>query len=166
MQKIRNWSALILAFVLAGACLAQEAAPSKFYKLEFVVKEVEGTKVLNARAYTVTVSTEKGEAKSSIRTGSKVPMSTGSSYTYLDVGVSIDCRSVTEAAGQLTLRIDADVSSVLHESTPTNLPPTVRQNKWTSNVVVPLRKPTVLYSSDDLTTKQQMQVELTATPII
>jgi hypothetical protein len=89
----------------------------------------------------------------------------GSSYTYLDVGVSIDCRYVTEAPGQLTLRIDADISSVLHESTPTNLPPTVRQNKWTSSVVVPLRKPTVLYSSDDLTTKQQMQLELTATPI-
>jgi hypothetical protein len=30
---------------------------------------------------------------------------------------------------------------------------------------VPIRKPTVIFSSDDTTTKHQMQVELTATPI-
>ena len=43
--------------------------------------------------------------------------------------------------------------------------PMIRQNRWTSNVVVPLKKPTVIFSSDDLTTKHQMQLELTATPI-
>jgi hypothetical protein len=32
-------------------------------------------------------------------------------------------------------------------------------------VIVPLKKPTVIFSSDDLTTKHQMQLELTATPI-
>jgi len=41
----------------------------------------------------------------------------------------------------------------------------VRQNKWGSIVLVALRKPTVIFSSDDLTSKHQVQLELTATPI-
>jgi hypothetical protein len=43
--------------------------------------------------------------------------------------------------------------------------PTIRQNRWVSTVAVPLKKPTVIFSSDDLTSKRQMQLELTATPI-
>jgi hypothetical protein len=55
----------------SGFAQSQEATktvePQKFYKLEFVVKEVEGGKVLNARTYTTT----------QIRAGSKVPYQTG-----------------------------------------------------------------------------------------
>ena len=160
-MKISTAGRLTLALI-AGTCLAQEAAPPKFYKLDFVVKEVEGTKVINARTYSGVISTEHS---CSIRTGSKVPYSTGNQYTFLDVGVSIDCRSVKETPGGLTMNVDADISSVLESTTPTNLPPTVRQNKWASYVVVPIKKPTVLFSSDDLTTRHQMQVEVTATPI-
>jgi hypothetical protein len=61
----------------------------------------------------------------------------------------------------LNLRVDTDISSVAQESNP----PVVRQNKWDSNVTVPLRKPVVVFSSDDLTSKHQMQLEITATPI-
>jgi len=171
MQKIRNWSALILVFVLAGACLAQEAAPSKFYKLEFVVKEVEGTKVQNARSYSVTVSVDKG---CSIRTGGTVPTPTAAmgslpQFSYHDVGVNVDCHHVREAANGLSLDVNADITSVLQEpTTPPTIPPppVIRHNQWSSTVIVPLKKPTVIFSSDDLTTKHQMQLELTATPII
>jgi hypothetical protein len=41
----------------------------------------------------------------------------------------------------------------------------LRQNRWRSDVLVPLRKPTVIFSSDDPTSTHKMQVELTATPI-
>jgi hypothetical protein len=50
--------------------------------------------------------------------------------------------------------------------TPVMRQPVVRQNQWQAGVIVPLKKPTVVFSSDDLTTKRQMQVELTATPIL
>lgn len=152
--------------LLAGTCFAEDAPPpTKFYKLDFVIKEVEGSKVLNARTYSAVVSTERGADSCSIRTGSKVPYFTGKENTYLDVGVGIDCRSVKEAPGGLNLRIDADVSSVVQESTTTANLPFVRQNKWASNVTVPIKKPTLIFSSDDLTSKHQMQVELTAMPI-
>ncbi len=44
--------------------------------------------------------------------------------------------------------------------------PTIRQNRWTSVTIVPLKKPTLLFSSDDPMSKRQMQLELTVTPIM
>jgi hypothetical protein len=168
MFQMRTCVALLAVAWLAGTCLAEDAAPTKFYKLEFVVKETDGAKVLNARTYSVMVSgvvvsgeREIATGSCSIRTGNRVPYSTGKENTYLDVGVNIDCRSVREAPSGLNLRVDTDISSVAQESNP----PVVRQNKWDSNVTVPLRKPVVVFSSDDLTSRHQMQLEITATPI-
>jgi len=36
--------------------------------------------------------------------------------------------------------------------------------EWSSNVIVPIGKPTVIFSSDDVTTKGQMQLELSSSP--
>ena len=171
MSKTRMWSVGLLTIaLLAGTCFAADAVPPKFYKLDFVVKEVDGGKVLNARTYSAVVATEVTSTEQhpcSIRTESRVPYSTGmNSYTSADVGVNIDCQHVTDVAGELTLRVDADIKSMAQESaTPATLPPIIRQNKWSSNIIVPLKKPTVIFSSEDLTNKRQMQLELTATPI-
>ena len=173
MFRIRTWSLCALAVtLLAMTCFGEEAAPPKFYKLDFVVKEMEGGKVLNARGYSMTVSEDKVRDHSEIRTGSKVPYSTnadGSQYTFLDVGVNFDCFHVVSTRDTMSLVLAADISSVVQEpgspSAPMH-PPVVRQNRWASGIIVPLKKPTVVFSSDDLTTKRQMQVELTATPIL
>jgi hypothetical protein len=173
MFTIKTWSICALALaLLAVPGFSADAVPAKFYKLDFVVKEVEGTKVLNARSYSMTVSEDKLNEHSMIRAGSKVPYSTnadGSQYSYLDLGVSIDCYHVTEMHDTMSLVIAADISSIVQESAPTSAvmrQPVIRQNRWNSGVIVPLKKPTVVFSSDDLTTKRQMQVELTATPIL
>jgi hypothetical protein len=171
MPKFRGWCVRFLAFALAaGMCFAQDAVPAKFYKLDFVVREVEGTKVLNTRTYSITTSTES-KAPCEIRAGSKVPYTLGPApiggqpqFSYLDVGVAIDCSAVTVEPGQLSLHVEVNISSLAAES-PTLNPPVVRDNKWGSAVFVPLKKPTVIFSSDDLTSKHQMQLELTATPI-
>ncbi len=173
MRHLRSCTMRLLTLALvAGACLAEDAAPTKFYKLDFVVKEVEGAKLLNARTYSVVVSTKSAAPFASvvIRTGSKVPVPTQSAapstYNYLDVGVNIDCHEVREMQNGLSLQVEAEISSVLQESAaPYATPPTVRQNKWSSTVIVPLKKPTMVFSSDDATSKHQMQLELTATPI-
>jgi hypothetical protein len=173
MFRIKTWSLCALAVtLLATACFGEDAVPPKFYKLDFVVREMEGGKVLNARGYSMTASDKEMNGHSETRTGSKVPYSTtadGSQYTFLDVGVNFDCYHIVERRDAVSLVLVADISSVIQEpgstSTPMR-PPMVRQNKWNSGVVVPFRKPTVVFSSDDLTTKRQMQVELTATPIL
>ncbi len=142
----------------------------KFYKLEFVVKEVEAAKTLNARSYTMTVSTANND--NFIRTGSKVPVVTGglgnsTSFQYIDVGVNIDCGNFKEVAHNLSLSVSADISSIpqAEAGATTESRPMIRQNRWRSAVIVPMKKPTVIFSSDDLTSKRQMQLELTATPI-
>jgi hypothetical protein len=155
--------------LMAGACFAQNegAKPpeqQKYFHLEFVVKEMDSGKAINARHYSTTAAT--GDVGCSIRTGSKVPTPAGGAvastqYTYIDVGVNIDCRAPKEVDGNLVLSLVAEISSVATASSP----PVIRQNKWNSTVVVPIGKPTVVFSSDDLTTKGQMQLELTATPI-
>lgn len=166
----------LLALTMAsGAGFAQnQEAPTvaetpKFYKLDFVVKEVEGGKVLNARAYSTMVSADERNSRAQIRTGSRVPYTIGSigpsaAVQYADVGVNIDTGVVNELEGRLSLSVSADVSSVPAAEV-TGPAPTVRQNRWSSTAIVPLGKPTLLFSSDDPGSTRQMQLELTATPI-
>jgi hypothetical protein len=146
----------------AGACLAEDAAPVKFYKFDFLIKETDGVKVLNSRAYSLLTSTQN---KSEIRAGSKIPyMSSTTEYQQADVGVSIDVLNIKELQDRLAFYLVVDVSS-LPAGAPDPLRPPIRQNKWSSNLIVPLKKATLLFSSDNVDSKSQMQVEVTATPI-
>ena len=43
--------------------------------------------------------------------------------------------------------------------------PVIRQNRWQATVAIPVGKPTVVFSSDDLDDTGKMQVELMATPV-
>lgn len=156
---MRKWSLAVLAVVLgAGACLADTPEPSKFYKLEFVVKEVDAGRVLNSRAYTTTTSSNSGGC--SIRTSSRVP-----GPPTVNVGIDIDCAEVREVEGGLSMTVSAEVNSIPPESPQGGGAPIFRQNKWRSTLFVPLKKAIVIFSSDDVSSKHQMQVELTATPI-
>lgn len=171
---MRNQTKMGLAFlfaaVLAGHAFAQgeSAKPAaeerKYFHLDFVVKELENGKVTNSRAYAMTMST--GDVGGSmIRTGNKVPIpgaGMNQAFTYIDVGVNIDCRLAKQVGDQLALNVAAEVSTAATESSP----PLIRQTKWGSTVIVPLRKPSTIFSSDDPTSKRQMQLELTAIPIL
>jgi hypothetical protein len=174
-KTIRNKTKLAVAcgaiILTAGICAAQsegaKPAPEqpKYFHLDFVVKELEGGKVVNARHYSTTTDTE--DRVSTIRSGNKVPVQTASSgpdsgqFTYIDVGVNIDCRAAKEIQGDLALNVSAEIST----ATTAQKQPLIRQTKWSSNVILPLGKPTVIFSSDDVASKGQMQLELTATPV-
>ena len=115
-------AALSIFVLMAGAALAQNEAskseqPPRYYRLDFVVKEVEDGKVINGRSYsTIMQSGERSTAQ--IRTGSRVPVTiTGpgaSNIQYFDIGVNIDCRPAAvepadfirlESEGRLALNI-------------------------------------------------------------
>jgi hypothetical protein len=103
-----------------------------------------------------------------LRAGSKVPMPTndsGTTFTFYDIGVNIDCRAPKEENNELSAQVTAEVSATIRETQSNNVPAVVRQNKWSSVIVVTLKKPTVIFASDDPNSKRQMQLELTATPI-
>jgi hypothetical protein len=168
-MKNTKLAVMLLTLVIgAGSCLAQTETPkqsesSKAYQLDFVLKELEDGKVVNSRNYSLMITAVSGGG--SIRSGDKVPVVTKSGaqaeFTYIDVGVNIDCAALQETQGKLTLNVKADISSAQPESTR----PIVRSTRWSSNVVLPLKKSTVLFYSDDTSSRRRLQLELTAAPI-
>src|SRR6185312_1234555 len=175
---------LLIALVLTGLTsipsLAQadaKNAPSaqpaintrKFYRVNFVVQVLENGRVMNSRSYSTVMSETKA---SSIRAGEKLPISTTSGATtqwqQIDIGVSVDCRKLQVTGNGVSLDVKAEISSIMDNHGANSPPPSLpilRQNQWESNVVLPLRQPTVIFSSDDPASKRTMQLKLTVTPI-
>jgi len=153
----------IVLLLAAMACFGQEpTAPAvKYYRFDMVVKEIDTGKVQSARNYSVIGSARPGGAVAMvIRAGERVPVGTQTNQTYIDVGVNVDCRIMSESATELGLMVSADVSSA-----DSRTPPIISQTKWNSNVIVPLKKPTVIFSSESPSKKIQTQLEVTVTPL-
>lgn len=165
---------LITAPVLARA-QDKPAEPKHFYRLLLRLQDVDANgKVINTRSYTTSIATHDSN-KESIRTGSKIPVPVGSystgqaislntQYSYHDVGVDIDAMDAKDEEGELSFYLTVDVNSLAPPSEKPLPGPVTRNNRWSSRVSVPVNKPTVVFSSDNLEDKGKMQLEVTATP--
>src|SRR6476620_4455250 len=101
VQKRAIWG-LFLAIAAAVPALAQPEA--KFYKLDYVVKELEAGKVVNSRSYSTMaqVSVPGGERNSaSIRAGGRVPVASTNGTQFFETGVNIDSSSLREQQGDI-----------------------------------------------------------------
>jgi hypothetical protein len=167
MLKTKQWFLPLIGLALSGAALAQTIDSPKFYRLDFVVKEVEAGKPVNSRTFSTMLAVQvpgQNPPQATIRAGGRVPVNVGSSnMQFYDLGVSLDIKELRETATEVSLYVTADISTILQDS-PGNSPMT-RQNKWQGSVIVPAKKPTVVFSSDDMSSKRQLQLEVTATPI-
>jgi hypothetical protein len=172
-MKIIKLVLLMAALAAASFSQSDEAkkpAPTppekKFYRLDLAVKELDGGKTVNSREYFMIVST--GHENNQLRTGTKLPYGSEDKRSYMDVGLSFDCREVSpSSSGELSMILAADISSVADgdlKSATASLP-VLRTNRWSSGVLVPLGRSTVVFSSDDLASKRRMQLEVTATPL-
>ncbi len=144
-----------------------ESASKRFYHLSFVVQELDNDRVINSRSYSM-VMRDLDDRSSSIRAGEKVPVATGGGYQQMDVGVNIDCGNLEVTGDRVALHVKAEISSMTedHEiKTPPGSPPIVRNNQWESKVILPLKQPSVLFSSDDPASKRKMQLQLTVMPV-
>jgi hypothetical protein len=172
-------AALFASLALAPSTIAQDQAqpvvapakpvePEHFYKLVFVVEQLNSEgKPVNSRSYTTTISTAP-RASDRIRTGSKVPVATGTSeaptqWQYLDVGVSFDVNDVREVGKQLALRVNADVSAIAPSPDSKLSQPVIRNNQWAALVLIPIGKATPIFTSDDVDGKGALQVVATVT---
>jgi len=159
--------------------MAHEAAPAEhFYHLAFVAEDVNAEgKVMNSRGFSTTVSTNE-HGTMSIRSGSKVPIATGTTsngkelsalvntqFQYIDVGADFDIRDVHEVSSQLAFDLTAALSSVAEATDPNLHEPVIRQNKWQAEVLIPIGKQTVVFSSDSVDSKGSTRVLVTATAI-
>ena len=193
MRKITTlFCLLLLAFCFGNTALAQDAAkaqdtakaselarrvpdapepPIHYFHLDFLVQELGSDgKPVNSRSYSSTASTGRPERDISIRTGSRIPVPTGepssSNYQYMDVGISIDVRNAQEVSGKLAVTLAADISSLAQEPNQNGVrAPVIRNNRWQSPVLLPINKPTVVFTSDALDTKGSMRLTVTATPL-
>jgi hypothetical protein len=154
----------------AKSAEAQASAPkpeAHYYRLEFVLKELDGDgRVINSRNYQTSVSTDG--RTSYVRAGTKIPIRVNDkdNIQYLDIGVNIDCEMARETAQGLALQIKSEISSLANPPAGNEAStPMVRQNVWQSMTQLPIGKPTVIFSSDNLENKGRMQVEVTAVPI-
>lgn len=193
MHKITIVSALLLATAGFGhMTLAQDqpnnqstsahesTPPEHFYHLDFVVEDLNAEgKVVNSRSYSTAISTSTHRSMS-IRSGSKIPIATGSyggdgkegspalvntQYQYVDVGADFDIHDVHEVSSQLAFDVTAALSSVAEATNPNLHQPVIRQNKWEALVLIPIGKQTVVFSSDSVDSKGSMRVLVTATAI-
>jgi hypothetical protein len=170
---------LVLLLLLTGVAAATTNAqspssppiPLKYYKADFVVKEVDATgHVTNSRSYSTILATNNQPATNQIRSGNRIPFRTGlnekgdTEIQYVDIGVNIDCRNIQEIDQKLAMLVKAEVSSIPGGTNSTSeLGPIIRQFQWNSDVLILPGTPTTIFSSDDVNNKTRMQLEVTAT---
>ncbi len=168
---------LTLAGLISPSALAQSNPDpavtntvKRFYQLDFLAQELESGRVINSRSYSMILNSDT--KRSSIRAGEKVPFASSSGtttqYQQIDVGVNIDCRELQELGDRVALMVHAEISSVIENRGETSSPqslPIIRNNSWESTVLVPLKQPTVIFSSDDPASKRTMQLKLTVVPV-
>ena len=150
--------------------------PAHYYRLDFVVQEIGADgKPVNSRSYSTDVNTRPHGDTSMIKTGSRIPIMVGGpatsggekhfdiNYQYIDVGVNLSAGDVHEVGHLLAIFLKAEVSSLGTASANATSDPVIRQNTRVGPVVIPVGKPTVVFSSDALESKGGMQVSVTAT---
>ena len=139
--------------------------PLSVYRLEFTVREVEGGKQLNSRAYTMSV--QDGDT-GSIRVGNRVPYSVGKDqFQYYEVGINIDCRLRERENYVLLDNASIEISSIVKDDSTAagTLNPVIRQARARVDAAVTPGKPTMVTTLDDVSSNHRYEVEVTATKV-
>jgi hypothetical protein len=153
----------------------EPAATNNFFKLAFVLYEVEDGKRTNQRDYMMIGRTDN--LPSSIRVSTKVPITTAETkgdkqYTYTDVGLRINCSMKEQADHRLQFHCDIEISSFIRPEQIANATgnaglavPFLRATRTESWALLTLGKPTPFTTIDDINSAKRLQVEVTATKI-
>jgi hypothetical protein len=133
------------------------------YHLDFALNELEDGKVLNSRQYSMNMTNNDANE---IKIGTRVPVQAKESeYEYLDIGTHISAR-IGETRGQAELFVHCEVSNfATPDHDPHDMRPVVRQMKIGGSTLLPVSKPIVIGSADDLNSKRQFQLVVTVTKI-
>ncbi len=160
MKAIASFAALLTLSLLPVAARAQSsqepaapATPQHFYHLHFAVEELDACRQGDQHPrYEETIATTEADWDQQIKTGSRVPIATGSygdsgvknslvntQFQYIDLGVDLDVRNATEHGDKLSFRLKAEVSSIAHQTEVAGVgEPIIRQNSWDSTLTFPL----------------------------
>jgi hypothetical protein len=172
---VRRWgmiTAFILTLAMALPMMAQEqdkssAAPKasenngSFYQLKLTVREMDGTKTVNSRSYEFS---QRSSDWGSLRVGSRVPIldKNGNVFQYQDIGLNVDSR-IEDRDNQVGFDWRLELTSLASEQADTH--PVVRNVKSNGQTLLPMGKPTIMSTVDDLNSTHKFVFEVTATKI-
>jgi hypothetical protein len=165
MKKLLFIAPLLL---FAAAAIAQESAPKPptpprhFYKLTYVLKEFDDAKVVNQRDFVLACST--GDRYTSrMRAGSRIPVGVPDKFSYVDLGINLDSHLEDELDG-LAVEVTAEISSPTTEQSASSVSPAIHMVRTNAIAIVPLNKPTLLFTVDDPASRHRFELDVTAVP--
>lgn len=168
---------LMLVLALVPALPAQQPSSPEAkstetsYKLSFKIYELDDGKRINERTYVfpaITSQPNRRERTSSIKVGVRTPVTVKEPHEiqYLDVGMSLDC-SLEDMEGKLIANINVELSNFALpdqvEDPRRGGDPVLRQMKQGFRLQLPVGKPVLVTSLDDINSKKRTQIEVTAT---
>jgi hypothetical protein len=157
--------------VLAG----RDGNTENFFKLAFVMYELDDAKRTNQRDYMMIGRTDNHP--SSIKVSTRVPIYTevkgnDKQYTYIDVGLRINCSLKEQVDRRVQLNCDIEISSFAHPEQIVGAighagpeAPILRTTRTESWALLTLGKPSILTTVDDINSAKRMQIEVTATKL-
>ena len=150
------------------------ALPPAVYRVEYVMREIEKGKPVNARTYVLMAHSDlKGKAeRAALRVGSRVPLKSPAegpaapaSYQYYDVGMNIDC-TLWDTDKGLIVHTNLEMNSIANsEMSSTPSTPVIRRLHLEDDTLVVPGKSAVVGSIDDVTADRRYEVEVTATKV-
>ena len=156
---------IVIGLWQAAASAEEERGDWKFYKLDFVVRELEGGRSISTRNYTL--MTKSGDWQQ-LRVGTRVPISgEEKKIQYQDIGLSVDCR-ILEGPGNTSLVAKAEISSFANpegDKGALSGTPLMRHVQMNTSAPLTLGKPVVLSGVDELNSNHRFQLEVTATEL-
>lgn len=99
---------------LKNGKVVNDQAPETPLKVQIVITEFDGTKEISRLPYSLNLlgTHIQNRKEAHLRFGVRVPISTGTSYTYQDVGTNIDALALERDDGTYRLDLTVDRSSV------------------------------------------------------
>lgn len=138
-------------------------SPRHFYRLDFVLREMDDGKPLNQRTFTMSVSADPADTRErtwwNLRAGTRLPVRDPNGTNFVDVGVNFDL-AAKDADNALQLEVTSDISSVATE-TASNTAPPIRQLKVKGAVFAPLGKQTLVFTAEDPASRHQFELQVT-----
>lgn len=162
-------TAFLLAFAMAAPLCAQPQ--HDVFKLDFTIRDSGDAGGKAGRKYSMLVY---GGTKGTFKIGNRVPVTTGSTsggaltntqFTYVDVGVNIECTAREAESGRIALHGDIDLSTAITPEKPPAPAPTISQIRLSFDTAIPPGKATTVAGFDDPVTARKFDVEVTAAKV-
>jgi 3D (Asp-Asp-Asp) domain-containing protein len=148
----------------AESAARRDEKPVHAYRLDFSVNELEDSKTINTRQYSMNLQADDANE---IKIGTRVPVETGQGqFQYVDVGTSIWCR-IGERAEGIPLSVRAEISNfaIPDQTTGHEGHSAIRQFQIKASTLAQLGKPMIVGSVDDPNSKRQFQLVVTVTKL-